>query len=699
MPFQLQGNGGFDISGFASICLKQEHLFTQPSSATGGRIEPNLVLHMRTSPSPPTSASTLSSTDHHNALTGPDRKDDWAGELQPIPSGHGIVSGGERCELGVEDWESLLSEPSHEPSLFKWIAGEMDDSSFGLKQLSQNGSNPLNFDENGNTLGAFPGTPNSNDTSDGKTLSGLITPSSSAGLINCRSVGLGGDNYRSNSSLQNLVFDSLINDTFLSPGVLYHHDQHQETEIPEVKPQILNPRPLMNQQQFHHQHRQDPNFFPLWIPQQESHLLQPQSKRHNSGTMDSMSQIIPQLPFSNPGHRQQQQFLQQKPIAVKKEDVRPQLSYQQYQHHQHVLLDQLYKAAELVGTGNFSQAQAILARLNQQLSPAGKPVCRVAFCFKEALQNLLMNSNPVTTLQPKNPTPYDAIFKMGAYKVFSEVSPLIQFANFTCNQALLEAVIGADKIHIIDFDIGFGVQWASFMQELPRNSFSPSLKITAFTSPSTYQPIEISLMRENLTLFANEIGISFELHMVNFESLEQNCYGTPFLQPKENEAVAVNLPTWSCSHQPSALPSLLRFVKQLSPKLIVSLDQGVDRSDLSFPEHIIHALQSYIHILESLDAVNVPVDATNKIEKFLFQPRIESTILGRIRVPDKLPNWKTIFASAGLSPITFSNFTETQADYVVKRTPVKGFHVEKRQALLVLFWQRRELMSASAWRC
>jgi hypothetical protein len=25
--------------------------------------------------------------------------------------------------------------------------------------------------------------------------------------------------------------------------------------------------------------------------------------------------------------------------------------------------------------------------------------------------------------------------------------------------------------------------------------------------------------------------------------------------------------------------------------------------------------------------------------------------------------------------------------------------VERQQALLVLFWQRRELMSASAWRC
>ncbi|PQQ07674.1 hypothetical protein Pyn_32822 [Prunus yedoensis var. nudiflora] len=100
-------------------------------------------------------------------------------------------------------------------------------------------------------------------------------------------------------------------------------------------------------------------------------------------------------------------------------------------------------------------------------------------------------NNPATSPPPRTPTPFDVIFKMGAYKVFSEVSPLIQFVNFTCNQALLEAVSDTDQIHIVDFDIGFGAHWASFMQELPvrnRGATAPSLRITAFASPSTHHP-------------------------------------------------------------------------------------------------------------------------------------------------------------------------------------------------------------------
>ena len=71
----------------------------------------------------------------------------------------------------------------------------------------------------------------------------------------------------------------------------------------------------------------------------------------------------------------------------------------------------------------------------------------------------------------------------------------------------------------MDFDIGFGAQWASFMQELPMrgNRVAPSLKITALASPSSHHPIELALMRENLTQFANEIGVSFELDIVNFD--------------------------------------------------------------------------------------------------------------------------------------------------------------------------------------
>nr|GMD62435.1 scarecrow-like protein 22 [Ipomoea batatas] len=295
--------------------------------------------------------------------------------------------------------------------------------------------------------------------------------------------------------------------------------------------------------------------------------------------------------------------------------------------------------------------------------------------------------------------PFSLIFKIGAYKSFSEISPVSPFANFTCNQALLEALEGFDRIRIVDFDIGYGGQWASLMQELAlRSGGSPSLKITVLASPAMHDQLELGLTRENLIHFASEINMAFEFEVLSIDSLNSTSWSLP-LHVSDNEAIAVNLPVGCFTTYQLSHPLVLRFVKQLMPKIVVSVDRVCDRTDLLFPNHVIHALQYYANLLESLDAVNVNFDALQKIERFLLHPGIEKIIMGRYRSPEKTQHWRTLFLSSGFSPLTFSNFTESQAECVVKRTPVRGFHVEKRQSSLVLCWQRKELISVSAWRC
>ncbi|KAG4135028.1 hypothetical protein ERO13_D08G190500v2 [Gossypium hirsutum] len=724
MQFQLQVNGAVELPGFGSICQQDKWIKQQEGVANGfyynNEQEPTSVLHMRRSQSPPTSASTLTSSFNGGAGGGnstenttntaatiapPNDKEEWATELRQIPSEIDLVpehEGTQRCNIGLGDWETLLSEsavsPSQDHSLLRWIAGDADDHSFGIKQLLQSGSTGPNqghdfegnagswvvdpspgFDPIGSLatsgnvlssaapiLGGFPDSgfvPNPNNNENGKV--GVATPSCSSveGVNNHEVLGatVGLD-----INIQDIMSTSPANNIGLPVNLpTLYQLQQQDLEKPQI---------LMGQQR-HQQRPQNPNFsFPL---PREQDLLEPLPKRLNAGNLEFSSQI-PKLA----GHE----------LFTRKQ-------LQQHMVAEEEVLELLHKAAELVGTGNFAHARGILARLNHQLSPVGKPFQRAAFYIRKALQ-LLITNNSVSPPPPKSPTRFDVIFKLVAYKVFSEVSPFIQFVNFTSNQALLEALDDAERIHIMDFDIGCGAQWASFMQELPmRIRGVRSLRITAFVSPLTHHPIELGLMRESLMLFANEIGLSFELVVLNFDSLDQAPYSLPLFRTNQNEAVAVNFPVWSSSNQPSALPNLLRFVKQLSPKIVVSLDGGWDRNDLPFPELVTCAFQSYKNIFESLDAGNVTSDVVNKIERFLIVPRIESTVLGRLRAPENMPLWKTLLCSSGFTPVTFSNFTITQADCVVNRAQVRGFHVEKRQPSLVLCWQQRELISASAWRC
>ncbi|KAL3615576.1 hypothetical protein CASFOL_041237 [Castilleja foliolosa] len=467
----------------------------------------------------------------------------------------------------------------------------------------------------------------------------------------------------------------------------------EKTDLP-----IFN---LINQNQA--QQTQNPSLFSP-LQHEQSYFGPPQAKRPNLGGPIG----TPGAKWSFPDPRQQDMLAQQFPHQLLPHYLPPQRligpgpnqnmgELVHIQKQQQTIVDQLYNVAELVQMGNFVLAQGILARLNHFLFPIGEPFNRAAFYCKEALQLLLQTNNNNLNPSPGPSLTFSLVHKIVAYKLFSEISPLTDFTNFTCNQALLEALEGFDRIHIVDFDISYGGQWASFMQELAMRPLGPPfLKITALVdaSQSAHDHLKLSLVRENLTQFASEINIEFEFEVTGLDSLTSS-----FFRVCDNIAVAVNLPIGCISNFNVPLPLVLRFVKQMSPRIVVSVDRGYDRTNLPFASHVIHALQSYSNILESLDAVNMNSDALQKIERFLIQPGIERVVTGRVRWPEKSQHWRNLFLSTGFSPVAFSNFAESQGECVVKRTPVRGFLVEKRQMALVLSWQRKELVSASVWRC
>ncbi|KAK1430356.1 hypothetical protein QVD17_13031 [Tagetes erecta] len=645
LPFQFQNKGCEEhninkVVHFRDLVKKIKTKYIQEPISVLDNINSN-------SPSPPTSTSTLSSslggggagggggfTANLSAKwTSPENQETFQETHLQLPE-HGLNIE-EKCGE-MEDWESVLSETGQEQSILRWIMGDVEDPSMGLNKMLHGGDISTGFGyvsfDSGNQI-------NNLGLSSNSPAPPVLTATAAAGPM----------------------FSDLHN--------------HQIHEL-DVKPQLL-----MNQNQS--QPHQNPTFLvPL-----EHQTLNP--KRYNSGSTQSNFQMQKNHFLDSPPKQQHMQF----PSAIKKTSQIDELDHNQH-FHQQGIIDQLFKAAETIQTGNNQLlAQSILARLNQQLSPIGKPFERAAFYFKEALELLLHsivnNINPITS-------PFSLIFKLGAYKSFSEVSPLVQFTNFTCNQALLEVLDGFHHVHVVDFDIRYGDQWASFMQELAlrtNNNRTPSLKITTFASP-TNDHLELSLTRDNLLQFARELNIGFDFEIVSIDALAT----LPF-RVSDNEAIAVNLPISTVSNYQIPLPLVLRFIKNLSPKIVVSVDRGCERTDLTFPNHLIHALQSFSNLLESLDAVNMNPDSSQKIERFLIQPSIEKIITGRFSFPEKTQHWRSQFLSSGFSPLTFSNFTESQALCVIKRTPIRGFHVERRQSGLVLCWQHRELVSASAWRC
>ncbi|XP_062213868.1 scarecrow-like protein 6 [Phragmites australis] len=358
-------------------------------------------------------------------------------------------------------------------------------------------------------------------------------------------------------------------------------------------------------------------------------------------------------------------------------------------------VDQLAEAAKLAEAGDVLGAREILARLNYRLPAAptaGSPLLRSAFYFKEALRVALSTTADASSAF----TPVDVLLKLGAHKAFSEVSPVLQFTHFTCVQAVLDELGGAGCIHVLDFDIGVGEQWASLMQELAQRRPSTALKVTALVSTASYHPLELQLVHENLSNFAAETRVRFQFAFFNLDTMDP----TELLAIAGGDAIAVHLPVGSV-HAP-AVPSILNLVRRLGAKLVISVDRSYHRSELPFAAHLFQAFQSCVFLLESLDAVDTDSNVAGKIERFLIRPRVESCVVKRYHAAtagDKTPPWRTMLASAGFVPVQASSFAEAQADSLLKKVPVRGFRVEKRAGSLVLHWQLGELVSVTAWRC
>ncbi|CAL5191552.1 unnamed protein product [Lathyrus oleraceus] len=377
------------------------------------------------------------------------------------------------------------------------------------------------------------------------------------------------------------------------------------------------------------------------------------------------------------------------------------------------LVHLLLACAEAVAKEEYMLARRYLHQLNRVVTPLGDSMQRVASCFTESLSarlaaTLTTKSSSMKKITPPSSSssssssfstfPSNAMEVLRIYQIVYQACPYIKFAHFTANQAIFEAFEAEERVHVIDLDILQGYQWPAFMQALAaRSGGAPFLRITG-VGPC------IESVRETgrcLTELAHSLRIPFEFHPVGeqLEDLKPHMFNR-----RVGEALAVNTVNRLHRVPGNHLGNLLSMIRDQAPNIVTLVEQEASHNGPYFLGRFLEALHYYSAIFDSLDAT-FPMESAPraKVEQYIFAPEIHNIVAcegeERIERHERLEKWRKIMEGKGFKGVALSPNAVTQSRILLGLYSCDGYRLTEDKGCLLLGWQDRSIIAASAWRC
>ncbi|KAK6916151.1 Transcription factor GRAS [Dillenia turbinata] len=147
--------------------------------------------------------------------------------------------------------------------------------------------------------------------------------------------------------------------------------------------------------------------------------------------------------------------------------------------------------AQAISSNDFRTAKELLKQIRQHSSPSGDASQRLAHYFADGLEARLAGTGTqLYTMLVTKKTSDANILK--AYYLYISACPFNRMSDYYAKKFIGKASDDTSKLHIIDFGIGFGYQWPSFIQRLSsRPGGPPILRITGIDLPRPgFRPAE-----------------------------------------------------------------------------------------------------------------------------------------------------------------------------------------------------------------
>ncbi|WVZ49921.1 hypothetical protein U9M48_001236 [Paspalum notatum var. saurae] len=366
--------------------------------------------------------------------------------------------------------------------------------------------------------------------------------------------------------------------------------------------------------------------------------------------------------------------------------------------------------AEELAINNHVRARELLKRIKQHASAAGNATQRIAQCFSKGLEARLVGTESLlwqSLFMAERPS---AVEFLKAYNIYFAACCFNKVAVMFTKMTIMQAMVGKNKLHIIDYGMHFGFQWADLLRLLAnREGALPEVKITAIgrSKPMSWPAEKIDELGCRLSKCADEFGLpSFKFHAI-MKEWEDVCIED--LNTDSNEVLIVsdllNFSTLMDESMFFDIPSprdiVLDNIKKMRPDIFIQ--SILNRSyGSSFLTPFREALFYYMALFDTLDAT-IPRDNESRL-------MVEQVVLGHaalnsiacegvdlVQRPEKYRQWQTRNQRAGLRQLPLkSNIVAVLKDEV-KKHHHNDFLICEEGKWLLQGWMGRVLFAHSTW--
>ncbi|KAG0490505.1 hypothetical protein HPP92_007368 [Vanilla planifolia] len=289
---------------------------------------------------------------------------------------------------------------------------------------------------------------------------------------------------------------------------------------------------------------------------------------------------------------------------------------------------------------------------------------------------------------------------------FQEVSPWTTFGHVASNGAILEALEGESKLHIIDISNTYCTQWPTLLESLAtRSDDTPRLKLSVVATGGAGGSV-VKEIGHRMEKFARLMGVPFEFNAVcklsGLSELGREEFGI-----KEDEAVAVNCIGALRTVGVESRAEFFRTVRSLRPRIVTVVEEEADFSSNKddFLKCFNECLRFYGTFVEMLEESFAPTSNERlMLERGVFKGILCLLSCGEDGVRDcgrmeKAGQWCSRLSEV-FTPASFSEDAVDDVKALLKRYQ-RGWSLSPPggdASGLFLTWKDEPVVWASAWK-